>query len=99
MAEGARMRHLGFSDKSRKKRGLTEAQTTKQARYRRKMRLIGCCPHCGKSCAPYSECQTRRDDRQIHRAMKILCDEGIIERVSRGLYQKLDKAISTTANK
>lgn len=34
--------------------------TDKQKRYRQKCISEGRCPHCGKPCAPYYECDTRR---------------------------------------
>jgi len=34
---------------------------TKEARYILKCRAEGRCPHCGKPCAPYKQCEERRE--------------------------------------
>ena len=79
---------FGVSERPRQKRKLTEEIRDKQARYRRKMYLEGKCPHCGKLCAPYSECQERRNSKRIAHVLGRLVKLGELIRVSRGVYRK-----------
>lgn len=39
----------------------------KQAAYRDRMQTAGLCPHCGKPCAPFSECEERRERKRLLR--------------------------------
>ena len=39
----------------------------KNLNYRRRCQAKGLCPHCGKPCAPFFECETRREQRAVRR--------------------------------
>jgi hypothetical protein len=44
----------------------------KNKRYREAQKAKGCCPHCGKPCAPYYECEERRAYKMAHRRARRL---------------------------
>lgn len=44
----------------------------KWIRYRKRLRAKQCCPHCGKPCAPYFECEVRREYRRLKYREKVL---------------------------
>lgn len=46
----------------------------KQKTYRQKRISEGKCPHCGKSCAPFYECEERREYKRISRKGEIIPD-------------------------
>lgn len=67
----------------------------KFARYRQKQLKMGNCPHCGKTCAPYAECPERRTYKAISMALSTLVRVGKIQKIKRGLYQKLPPIVTT----
>lgn len=62
---------------------------TKQKSYRQRCAAEGRCPHCGKPCAPYRECQQRRDYKRIQRVLRRGVQFGMFEKTERG-YKLLD---------
>lgn len=56
----------------------------KYSRYRRKCVQEGRCPHCGKPCAPYYECDDRRAQKRILYVLHRLRKAGLISRESHG---------------
>jgi hypothetical protein len=38
---------------------------SKEARYAFRKKAEGCCPHCGKPCAPYKQCEERREAARL----------------------------------
>lgn len=48
-----------------KKTGPEFPWMTNQQRYRLKAKASGCCPHCGKPCAPYLTCEERRESERL----------------------------------
>lgn len=52
----------------------------KHTRYRNKNVAEGRCPHCGKSCAPYYECEDRRFYKRSYRILQELVKKGILKR-------------------
>lgn len=46
--------------------------TTKQERYRQRLIAEGRCPHCGKPCTPFAECEERRAYKQAKAKNKTL---------------------------
>ena len=54
----------------------------KQQRYQKKMVASGRCPHCGKPCAPYYECEDRRSYRKSNLALRRMVNSSNINTVS-----------------
>ena len=52
----------------------------KQQRYRQKCISEGRCPHCGKPCAPYYECEVRRLYKSFDYTLTRLVLEGKVEK-------------------
>ncbi len=44
----------------------------KHKRYRQKCIRDGRCPHCGKSCAPFYECEERRKYKRLSRKKELI---------------------------
>lgn len=63
----------------------------KHQRYRRKCMAEGRCPHCGKPCAPYAECEERRTYKRISVALRRMHSVGLVKRVKRGVYKGTPK--------
>jgi len=53
----------------------------KYQRYMQKCVREGRCPHCGKPCAPYYECDTRRGIKRVTYYLKKLEKAGVVERI------------------
>ena len=75
----------------------------KHSRYRQKMISEGRCPHCGKLCLPFYECQERRVGKTIRRYLKEAVGKGEIK-VSyspgkQNIYQKYPKQSTSTKDK
>lgn len=54
-----------------------------QRRYRR-LRGQGLCPHCGRGCAPYFECDVRRLEKNVRRLIDRMHKQGAAEPIGRG---------------
>ena len=56
----------------------------KAAAWKARQVAMGRCPHCGKPCAPYRECERRRFTRRFYRSARILEKLGliIVERIN-----------------
>ena len=50
----------------------------KYQRYRQKCLREGRCPHCGKPCAPYAECDDRRKTKNVYRVAKRFVAAGMV---------------------
>jgi hypothetical protein len=50
----------------------------KQSRYRQKNVSQGKCPHCGKPCLPYYECEYRRSMKKMQRILRRMAGMGMI---------------------
>lgn len=64
----------------------------KHQRYRLKCRSEGRCPHCGKPCAPFAECDDRRAWKGVHRVLSRGVKDGIFKKTAGG-YQLKDATI------
>lgn len=64
----------------------------KNRRYRQKQISEGKCPHCGKPCAPYYECDKRRQYKKMLYSLNRLVIAGHIEQIG-GKYRALDNSI------
>lgn len=53
----------------------------KNARYRLKCISEGRCPHCGKPCAPYSVCASRRLYKKVMRMIRRMTEAGALIKV------------------
>ena len=62
---------------------------TKQQRYRRRNILCGLCPHCGKPCAPYYECDDRRLKHGFDRALRELIKIGMVGKTEDGRFYSI----------
>jgi len=71
--------------KPRSKRDLRYPKD-KHGRYRRKCLLNRRCPHCGKPCAPYSECEERRAYKRTRNEIKIWVKIGALSKLGHGKY-------------
>lgn len=80
---------LTESRSPRRKRQLTLPKD-KYARHRIKCLMEGRCPHCGKPCAPYSECQERRAKKRLFGYLAKGIKNGDIIRTSPGFYMLSD---------
>lgn len=58
----------------------------KYTRYRQKQIKAGRCPHCGKPCAPFYECDERRMNKQVSKSLNKLIQIGLVIRTD-GLYR------------
>ena len=56
----------------------TPMKNIKQHHYRQRRIKKGCCPHCGKPCAPYYECEDRREKKNINRMLNQMSRAKII---------------------
>ena len=59
----------------------------KYQRYRLKNTAQGRCPHCGKSCAPYYECEDRRLNKKVYRTLNRMVLSGELTQEG-DLYKK-----------
>ncbi len=64
--------------------------TDKHSRYRLKQQEAGRCPHCGKPCAPYYECATRRFQKRLRYHMNRRVRLSIFYRTADGAYGLTD---------
>lgn len=55
----------------------------KHKKYRLHNVAKGKCPHCGKPCAPFYECETRRFAKRLSHALRWLEKAGIVRRIVR----------------
>jgi hypothetical protein len=58
----------------------------KYGRYRARMRSSGRCPHCGKPCAPFYECETRRFYKRMLSHLNKAARIGILLKLPGGYY-------------
>ncbi len=58
----------------------------RHSRYRVKCQETGKCPHCGKSCAPFYECEQRRFYKRLSYAMKKGVRLGMFYQTEDGKY-------------
>lgn len=68
----------------------------KHKRYRLKCISEGLCPHCGKPCAPYYECDDRRFYRKSNRTLNDLVKLGFLEKTNkngRNFFKRSNKSI------
>ena len=76
---------------------------SKQIRYRQKNIAQGKCPHCGKPCSPFYECEDRRNIKKLQGMLRRMAKSGIIEMKSlQGkptIYKSLDLTKSITEYK
>lgn len=67
-----------------------KAPKDKYARYRVKQQEVGRCPHCGKPCAPYYECNDRRFYKRVMSALRKMVRLGIIHSPKAGWFEAID---------
>lgn len=63
----------------------------KWSRYRRKCQDEGRCPHCGKKCWPWYECEERRWKKKLGAILSELVRRGEIERTADGKFCAIQK--------
>ncbi len=72
-----------------------EGVLNKYQRYRHKMISQGKCPHCGKPCAPFYECEDRRKRKSMSKLLRRMVWAGILSReIKPGkptLYSKVEQ--------
>jgi hypothetical protein len=61
--------------------------TDKHSRWRQKMVSEGRCPHCGKPCEPFYECEQRRANKKINRILKEAVAQGKIKIVGKDVVK------------
>jgi hypothetical protein len=66
---------------------LSSKGETKQQRYRKRLVEKGCCPHCGKECTPYYECDDRRVKHALNGVLRTLVRQGRVEKTGNGMFR------------
>lgn len=67
---------------------------TKHERYRRKQVEAHRCPHCGKPCTPFYECEERRRKKRFGRELNRMVKAGILTSIRTPGKQTLYSAVS-----
>lgn len=67
----------------------------KYQRYKQKCVSEGRCPHCGKPCAPYYECDERRAYKKSDRALQSLVNLGIVTKTRQSNGQNTYRGVAS----
>ncbi len=69
---------------------LDQIPSDKQARYGLSNRLAGRCPHCGKPCSPYGECEQRRVLKRVSAMLHKMARLGLIAKIGPSLWLSME---------